>query len=70
MGRIRYVRTEVDTKSPERQDLCAKISVNVPPRRLPRQCASTHPKPITLGSMLPINPLFRGHLPRVGLGHH
>ena len=31
--------TEVDTKSPGRQGLCAKISDNAPPERLPRRDA-------------------------------
>ena len=33
------VSTEVDAKSPERQDFCAKTSDDTPPGRLPRQCA-------------------------------
>ena len=35
---VKKFRTEVDTKSPERQDFCAETSDNTPPGRLPGQC--------------------------------
>ena len=72
--------TEVDAKSPERQDFCAKTSDNTPPGRLPGQCAyleaGTAPKADCIKAHRPCKVprnnlwghLFQGHLPKEGLG--